>query len=123
MNPCRPSLIIPHTHKQKEIKNDIYLIFSSKLKNSIELSYTNNLVGIETNIDRASQLSIDIAVDNYKNHLLESHNVIVRCERGHFKYPLYSRDNIKTQIISGCIVDKNGCRIINSTNIKLDEKS
>ena len=118
----RPSLIVPSICKYKDINEYVYLIFSNDSCNPIQLSFTENIKGIENNLNRAKQLALDIVTKEYKNTKIGCHNVIVRFELGDIKFPLWVSDNNKKKTIGGCIADKNGLRFLDAKHIKFHSK-
>lgn len=117
----RPSLIIPLSYRHIETKNYVYLIFSAIENKPVELSYTKNLSGIETNLDRAKQLALDIALDNYRNNSMKSQNIIVRQEPGNLSSPIWKSNIKKGVIIGGSIADQKGVRFIYPSNIEFEK--
>lgn len=110
----RPSLVVPPHLRDDE--NYIYLIFSGNGDYPINLSYTNNLTGVETNKHRVVQLALDIAQDEYRNTGSINHNVIVRCEPGNIDIPLWSQKN-KRFTLGGCVANEEGVKFIEAKNI------
>ena len=117
----RPSLIIPLSYQHIETKNYVYLIFCAIENEPVELSYTKNLSGIETNLDRAKQLALDIALDNYRNNSMKSQNIIVRQEPGNLSSPIWKSNIKKGVIIGGSIADQKGVRFIHPNNIEFEK--
>lgn len=117
----RPKLIIPLSYRHIETKNYVYMIFSAIENKPVELSYTKNLSGVETNLDRAKQLALDIALDNYRNNSMKSQNIIVRQEPGNLSSPICKSNIKKGIIIGGSIADQKGVRVVHPKNIDFEK--
>lgn len=116
----RPKLITP-PYLDCGDDNYVYLIFSGHGDYPIQLLYTNNLVGIETNQHRAKQLALDIAAEEYKKTKNTNHNIIIRCEPGNIQVPFWSTIN-KKHTIGGCLANREGVKYLEKPNIRYKNK-